>query len=66
MHDRSIIDWFKCGEQQPPTRERLLLIVSAAGESPDSQLMDKSEIVLGYWTSEYFRPMIADYPWGGI
>ena len=29
-----------------------------------SQLMDKSEIVIGYWTGEYFRPMIADYPWG--
>ena len=64
MHDRSIIDWFKCGEQQPPTRERLLVIVSAAGEPPDSQLMDKSEIVIGYWTGEYFRPMIADYPCG--
>jgi hypothetical protein len=50
MHDRSIIDWFKCGEQQPPTRERLLLIVSAAGEPPDSHLMDKSEIVIGSWT----------------
>jgi hypothetical protein len=22
--------------------------------------MDKSEIVIGYWTGEYF----ADYPWG--
>jgi hypothetical protein len=64
MDDRSIIEWFECAERRPPTKERLLLIVSAAGEPPDSQLMNKSEIVIGYWTGEYFRPMIRDYPLG--
>jgi transcriptional regulator with XRE-family HTH domain len=64
MDDRSIIEWFECGERAPPTRERLLLIASAAGEPPDSQLMNKSEIVTGYWTGQYFRPMIQDYPLG--
>jgi hypothetical protein len=44
---RLIIEWFTIKENQPPKNERLLLIVSAAGEPPDAQLMDKCEIAIG-------------------
>jgi len=56
--------WIKTGEERPPTRERLLLIVSAAGEPPDAPLMNTSEIAMGYWTGECFRPIAAEYPSG--
>ena len=45
----------------PPIKERLLLIVSAAGKPPDAQLMGTSEIVVGYWTGSTFRPMTVDH-----
>ena len=41
-----------------------MLIVSAAGEPPDALLMGKSEILIGYWTGEYFRPFVSEYPLG--
>ena len=56
--------WIKFGTERPPTRERLLLIVSAAGEPPDVRLTGKSEVVVGYWNGEYFRPLIAEHPSG--
>jgi hypothetical protein len=56
--------WIKSGAERPPTKERLLLIVSAAGEPPDVRLMGTSEIIIGYWTGEYFRPVTAEYPFG--
>jgi hypothetical protein len=34
------------------------LIIDAAGNPPDAQLMDKSEVVVGYWTGSSFRPMV--------
>jgi len=51
------IEWLR-SDQQPPVKERLLLIVDAAGSPPDAQLMDKSEVVVGYWTGSSFRPMV--------
>jgi hypothetical protein len=58
------IEWIRYGQEQPPIQERLLLIVSAAGEPPDALLMGKSEIFVGYWTGEYFRPLVPEYPLG--
>jgi hypothetical protein len=39
----------------PPQKERLLLIVSAAGQLPDGQLIGKSEVKVGFWTGDAFR-----------
>jgi len=44
--------------------ERLLLMVSAAGEPPDARLMDKSGIFIAHWTGTEFRPLKAEYPIG--
>jgi hypothetical protein len=41
----------------PPARERLLLIVSAAGQPPSLKLIAKSEVVIGYWTGDSFQLM---------
>lgn len=60
----STFKWIKSGAERPPTRERLLLLASAAGEPPDVRLMGTSEIIIGYWTGEYFRPATAEYPFG--
>jgi hypothetical protein len=55
------IDWKMAGYETPPVKERLLLIISAAGDPPDTQLMDQSEIAIGYWTnSSGFRPLDRD------
>jgi hypothetical protein len=50
------IKWMTA-DHDPPAKERLLLIVSAAGLPPDAKLMGKSEIELGYWTGDAFRLM---------
>jgi hypothetical protein len=50
--------------KKPPAKERLLLIASAAGASHDVHLMGRSELVIGYWTGQYFRPTIAGHPLG--
>jgi hypothetical protein len=43
-----------------PNHHRLLLIVSAAGEPPDAQLMDDCEVVVGYRDGERgFFPVTA-------
>jgi hypothetical protein len=57
MAKRVMIEWFGVDEKRPPKNERLLLIVSAAGEPPDAQLMDKCEIAIGYWDGNDFRPV---------
>jgi hypothetical protein len=44
-------------DKNPPAKERLFLIVSAAGQPPDANLMDKSEVKIGYWTGDAFRLM---------
>jgi hypothetical protein len=50
------IKWMTAG-QNPPAKEPLLLIVSAAGLPPDVSLMGKSEIEVGYWTGDMFKLM---------
>ena len=50
------IKWM-AADPNPPVKERLLLIVSAAGQPLDVQLMGKSEIKIGYWTGDTFRLM---------
>jgi hypothetical protein len=52
------IEWIRKTDQQPPVKERLLLIVDAAGSPPDLLLMGMSEVVVGYWTGSAFRPMV--------
>jgi hypothetical protein len=49
------IDWRAYPLRIPPAKERLLLIVSAAGFPPDAQLEEKSEIEVVYWTGDSFR-----------
>jgi hypothetical protein len=44
----------------PPAKERLLLIVDAAGDPPDLNLLHKCEVTVGYWTGSMFRPMTVD------
>jgi hypothetical protein len=51
------IDWNAYPLRIPPARERLLLIVSAAGKPPSLKLIGKDEVALGYWTGEAFRVM---------
>jgi hypothetical protein len=60
MSEEAIINWIKAGEETPPTKERLLLIISAAGSPPEGQLIGKSEIIVGYWTGWHFRPLAFD------
>ncbi|MGY4624563.1 hypothetical protein [Bradyrhizobium sp. USDA 4486] len=36
-------------------KERLLLIISAAGQPPDARLLGKSEVTVGFWTGDSFR-----------
>ena len=55
------IDWKAAGEKTPPIKERLLLIISAAGSLPNTQLVGQSEMVVGLWTrSSGFRPLAFD------
>jgi hypothetical protein len=49
------IRWVKASAQ-PPVKERLLLIVDASGRPPDANLIGKSEVVVGYWTGDMYRP----------
>ena len=51
------IDWNVYPLRIPPARERLLLIVSAAGQPPSLKLIGKTEVALGYWTGDAFRVM---------
>jgi hypothetical protein len=51
------IEWNAYPLRIPPGRERLLLIVSAAGQPPSLKLIGKSEVAIGYWTGDAFRVM---------
>ena len=51
------IEWNVYPLQIPPAKERLLLIVSAAGQPPSLKLIAKSEVAMGYWTGDAFRVM---------
>jgi hypothetical protein len=51
------IEWNAYPLQIPPAKERLLLIVSAAGQPPSLKLIAKSEVVIGYWTGDSFQLM---------
>ena len=64
MPNRSTLQWIKNGAEPASPKERSLLLVSAAGEPPDALLMGQSEIVIGYWTGDYFRPLIRDHEKG--
>jgi hypothetical protein len=56
------IDWKAAGEEKPPIKERLLLILSA-GDPPDKQLMDFRELGLGYWTGDHFQAFQPEFPY---
>ena len=56
------IEWNAYPLQIPPAKERLLLIVSAAGEPPSLKLISKSEVVIGYWTGDSFQLMTGWRP----
>jgi hypothetical protein len=49
------IEWNVYPLHTPPAKERLLLIVSAAGQPPSLKLIGKSEVAIGYWTGDAFR-----------
>ena len=51
------IEWNVYPLQIPPAKERLLLIVSAAGQPPSLKLIGKSEVAIGFWTGDAFRVM---------
>jgi hypothetical protein len=57
MPIKSSLDWFTVEEKLPPKHERLLLIVSAAGDPPTHQLIGKSEIAVGKWDGDRFVPV---------
>jgi hypothetical protein len=64
------IEWNAYPVQIPPAKERLLLIVSAAGQPPSLKLIGKSEVAIGYWTgdafqvmSSYLRPRLVPGGW---
>jgi hypothetical protein len=50
------IEWTTAG-RDPPAKERLFLIFSAADEPPTLELMGKSKVEVGYWTGHAFRLM---------
>jgi hypothetical protein len=50
------IKWTWAG-QNPPAKERLFLIFSAADEPPTLELIGKSKVEVGYWTGDAFRLM---------
>jgi hypothetical protein len=52
----AVIKW-TTADRNPPAKERLFLIVSAAGSPPDASLLGKGEIEIGYWTGDTFRLM---------
>jgi hypothetical protein len=55
------INWKVPDIETPPAKERLLLVISAAGSPPDIQLLGQSEIIIGYWTnSSGFRALDRD------
>jgi hypothetical protein len=54
------IKWVVAGKQPPPVKQRLLLIMTAAGSPPDAQLIDRSDVEVGYWTGNRFRLMQQD------
>jgi hypothetical protein len=55
------IEWKARDDQNPPpVKERLLLIVGASGPNFDIKLAGKSEVLLGFWTGDSFRPMNRD------
>ena len=54
------IHWIRPGDEPPPLKERLLLIVDVASNPPDAQLMVTSEVVIGYWNGTMFYPMMFD------
>jgi hypothetical protein len=56
------INWRATGKETPPTKQRLLLIYSAAGDPTDGPLMGKSEFVLGYWTGDHYRAFSRAFP----
>jgi len=62
MAEELTIHWVQSGEHDPPVGKRLLLIVTAAGEPPDAQLIGLSEVVVGYWTGDHFRKRGAPEP----
>ena len=49
------IEWNAYPLKIPPAKERLLLIVSAAGQPPSLKLIGKSEVAIRYWTGGAFR-----------
>lgn len=56
------INWIATNNKRlPQDKQRLLLIVSAAGSPPDARLIGKSDVVVGYWTGDAFRPMTVDH-----
>ena len=63
---RSIIDWVTIKKARPPMNERLLLIVSAAGEPPPGELMDTCELAIGYWDGNHFRPITLEPHLSGL
>jgi len=54
------VEWIRPGEERPPVKERLLLIVDASGSPPDAQLMGTTEVMIGYWNGSMFYPMTFD------
>ena len=50
------IKWMST-DHRPPAKERLLLIVSAAGQPKDARLIGKNEGKIGFWTGDSFRLM---------
>jgi hypothetical protein len=67
------IEWNAYPPQIPPAKERLLLIISAAGHPPKLKLIGKSEVAIGYWTGDafqlvsgYWRPLPAVTHWARL
>lgn len=56
------LKWVAVSTHLPPVKERLLLVVSAAGLPPDIRLMGQSDIEVGYWTGDEFKSMVTDLP----
>jgi len=59
MPKRTSIEWLTFEESQPPTNERLLLLVSVAGDPPDIRFIG-CEIVTGYWDGNRCHPITLE------
>jgi hypothetical protein len=60
------LEWNEAASQNPPVKERLLLITAADDFPPNARMEGQSEVAVGYWTGNHFRYLLDDYQAGRV